>query len=154
MVCAWRTKAYTQGVRYREDGSKIAPTEKVMRYLSVTGPEGSRNQLASQEWFDYKQTCDIAPENFNKPEAYADYMGIYSQEMLDKLDEICRKYDLKLAGDVEIFQIWDGALFAQQLGIDTVSANADVLGLKFGAHGWRNAATSMLPIRQSIRKMK
>ena len=125
-------KAYTQGVRYREDGSKIAPTEKVMRYLSVTGPEGSRNQLASQEWFDYKQTCDIAPENFNKPEAYADYMGIYSQEMLDKLDEICRKYDLKLAGDVEIFQIWDGALFAQQLGIDTVSANADVLGLKFG----------------------
>ena len=69
-----------------------------MRYLSVTGPEGSRNQLASQEWFDYKQTCDIAPENFNKPEAYADYMGIYSQEMLDKLDEICRKYDLKLAG--------------------------------------------------------
>ena len=31
-------KAYTQGVRYREDGSKIAPTEKVMRYLSVTGP--------------------------------------------------------------------------------------------------------------------
>ena len=32
-------KSYTQGVRYREDGSKIAPTEKVMRYLSVTGPE-------------------------------------------------------------------------------------------------------------------
>ncbi len=126
-------KAYTQGVRYREDGSKIAPTEKVMRYLSVTGPEGSRNQLASQEWFDYKQTCDIAPNwNFSTPEAYADYMGIYSQEMLDKLDEICRKYDLKLAGDVEIFQIWDGELFAQQLGIDTVSADADVLSLEFG----------------------
>lgn len=125
-----------------------------MRYLSVTGPEGSRNQLASQEWFDYKQTCDIAPENFNKPEAYADYMGIYSQEMLDKLDEICRKYDLKLAGDVEIFQIWDGALFAQQLGIDTVSANADVLGLKFGGARVAECGNFNASYRQSIRKMK
>lgn len=126
-------KSYTQGVRYREDGSKIPPTEKVMRYLSVTGPEGSRNQLASQEWFDYKQSCTAAPDkNFTKPKEYADYMGITSQEMLDKLEEICRKYDLKPAGDVEIFQMWDGDLFAQQLGIDSLSANGDALRLEFG----------------------
>lgn len=126
-------KPYTQGVRYQEDGSKIPSTEKVMRYLSVTGAEGSRNQLASQEWFDYKQSCGVAPdENFSKPEAYADYMGIYSQEMLDKLDEICRKYNLKPAGAVEIFQLWDGALFAQTLGIDTVSADETALSLEFG----------------------
>lgn len=79
-------------------GSFVA--EKV---LSLQGYEGSPSYNALQEWLTYATEYTIQnPElrftsEFQRPEAYASY-PCYSQEMVDKVDEICRKYGLHLLG--------------------------------------------------------
>ena len=52
--------------------------------------------------------------------------------MLDKIDEICRKYDLKLEGDAAIFQENVAELFAQVLGISGITRENSGLTTEFG----------------------
>ena len=79
-------------------GSFVA--EKV---LSLHGYEGSPSYNALQEWLTYAAEYTIQnPElrftsEFQRPDAYTDY-PCYSQEMVDKVDEICSKYGLHLLG--------------------------------------------------------
>ena len=79
-------------------GSFVA--EKV---LSLQGYEGSPAYNALQEWLTYVTDYTIRnPESrfrddFQRPEAYTKY-PCYSQEMVDKVDEICSKYGLHLLG--------------------------------------------------------
>ena len=78
-----------------------AVTEEV---LTLAGIQGSRNYRAAQEWFAFQQEYD--PDHSKRqrmesvPEFPAEYAAynIYTQEMKDKLDEIVRKYGLKLIG--------------------------------------------------------
>ena len=131
-------ETYVENMRYREDGSKIPPTEKVKQFICIAGPEGSRNQLAAKEWLDFKQRYDPdgslwkAAGGFEKPAQYDDYTDAYTQEMLDKIDEICQKYDLLLTGDAVIFQQGDQDLLAQVLGIESVVKENSGLTLEFG----------------------
>ena len=84
---------YVENMRYREDGSKIPATEKVKQYISMAGMEESKNYQADREWFEFTQSYDPdrslwkASEGFEKPAQYNDYLA-YTQEMLDKIDEI------------------------------------------------------------------
>ena len=131
-------ETYVENMRYREDGSKIPATEKVKQFICIAGPEGSRNQLAAKEWLDFKQSYDpdgslrAGAADFEKPALYDDYTDAYTQEMLDKIDEICRKYDLLPAGDAVIFQQGDQALLAQTLGFEHVVKPDSGLTLEFG----------------------
>ena len=75
--------------------------------LSLQGIQGSPGYRATKEWYDWLETYDTDGKIWDSHEAYgADFgeeyytYGIYSQEMKDKLDEICEKYDLKLMGKI------------------------------------------------------
>lgn len=71
--------------------------------LSLQGYEGSPAYHALQEWLQYAAEYTIQnPElrfsdEFQRPEAYTNY-PCYSQEMVDKVDEICDKHGLHLLG--------------------------------------------------------
>lgn len=73
------------------------------KVLSLQGYEGSPSYNALQEWLTYAAEYTMQnPElrftsEFQRPEAYTDY-PCYSQEMVDKVDEICSKYGLHLLG--------------------------------------------------------
>lgn len=73
--------------------------------FTLSGLEGTPGYLASQEWFDFKQSYDpdLAIQGSvwgNYPEFPAEYdaYDLYSQEMKDKVDEILQKYGLKPVG--------------------------------------------------------
>lgn len=131
-------ETYTDNMRYAEDGSKIPATEKVKQFISIVGAEGSKNHLAMQEWMDFKKSYD--PDGslrreaggFEKPARYNNYVDVYTQEMLDKIDEICQKYDLKLEGDAAIFQQGVADLFAQVTGIPSVVNENSDMQVEFG----------------------
>lgn len=131
-------ETYVDGMRYTQDGSKIPETEKVRHFISIGGAEGGRNYQALKEWMEFKQSYDpdgtIWKENsgFEKPAQYNNYVDAYSQQMLDKIDELCQKYDLKLEGAAVIFQRSDGDLFSQALGIDSVVNGNQYLQTEFG----------------------
>lgn len=71
--------------------------------LSLQGYEGSPAYNALQEWLTYATEYTIQnPElrfsdEFQRPEAYTEY-PCYSQDMVDKVDELCNKYGLHLLG--------------------------------------------------------
>ena len=71
--------------------------------LSMQGYEGSPAYKALQEWLTYVteytiQNPDLRFTNeFKRPDVYTKY-PCYSQEMVDKVDEICSKYGLHLLG--------------------------------------------------------
>ena len=128
-------ETYTDHMRYAEDGSKIPETEKVKQYISIAGTDGSKNHLAAQEWMDFKQSCATEgslQSSFEKPTQYNNYVDAYTQEMLDKIDEICEKYDLKLEGDAVIFQESVAEVFTQVLGIPCITREKSALQAEFG----------------------
>ena len=73
--------------------------------LTLSGLKGTPNYQAAQEWYEFEQTYDPDhqiyfeakdnPEEF--PVQYAFY-NPYTQDMVDKIEEICGKYDLQLVG--------------------------------------------------------
>ena len=88
----------TERVPETEAGPYIA--EKV---LSLQGYEGSPAYLALQEWWEYAidytiQNPDLRfSSDYQRPEEYTNY-PCYSQDMVDKVDELCSKYGLHLLG--------------------------------------------------------
>ena len=97
-------QAYTQHPLYLEDGSKTPATEKVKEIISVQGFAESPNQKAAKEWYAFTKAYDIAQKypdgipDFTPPKDYDAYW-VPTQELADKVDDICKKYDLKLAGE-------------------------------------------------------
>lgn len=93
--------------------------------ISLQGFEGSKNYEAFQEWQQFLDSYD--PDNqilyesndfyLECPEAYYSY-ECYSWEMVDKIREICEKYDLEPLGKPWVFRQADHLLEA--VGIETV----------------------------------
>lgn len=81
--------------------------------LSLQGYEGSPAYQALQEWWEYAIDYTIQnPElrfssDYQRPEAYTNY-PCYSQDMVDKVDEICSKYGLHLLGKLTFITDADG----------------------------------------------
>ena len=129
-------EVYTQNMRYEKDGSTVPRTEKIMQYISVAGPEGSKNQLAAQEWMDFRQSYDPdqslrkAAGDFRKPAEYNSY-DAYTADMLNKIDEICDKYGLKLAGDIAVYQGNDISVLEQILDFNSVVKQDSGLKVEF-----------------------
>ena len=92
------------GTEYFED--RNGETEPRTQ-LSLQGFVGSNSYQAAKEWYDFQQTYDqdgavrFSDEAYSVefPEAYQNY-NLYSVEMKEKLDEICRKYELELLGPI------------------------------------------------------
>ena len=83
------------------------------KVLSLQGYEGSPAYQALQEWSEYAIDYTIQnPElrfssDYQRPEAYTDY-PCYSQDMVDKVDEICSEYGLHLLGKSTFITDADG----------------------------------------------
>ena len=98
----------TETVSETDAGPYVA--EKV---LSLQGYEGSPAYQALQEWWEYAIDYTIQnPElrfssDYQRPEAYTDY-PCYSQDMVDKVDEICSEYGLHLLGKSTFITDADG----------------------------------------------
>lgn len=55
----------------------------------------------------------------------------YTADMLDKIDEICEKYDLKLAGDTAVYQGNDASILGQILDFNSVAKEDSGLKVEF-----------------------
>ena len=88
--------------------------------LTTSGPEDSKRYQAAKEWneFEVSYARDHDwDETFSCPSEYERY-GLYSQEMVDKLEEILDKYDLQPIGARVVSQGHKGIL--DYLGLETV----------------------------------
>ena len=100
-------KEYKQETIPKETSETLPETTKgpyvAEQVLSLQGYEGSPAYKALQEWLTYATEYTIQnPElrfsdEFQRPEAYTEY-PCYSQDMVDKVDELCNKYGLHLIG--------------------------------------------------------
>ena len=110
------------GTEFIEDRTGV--TEPSTR-LSLQGFVGSNSYQAAKEWYDFLQIYD--PDgaiefsddaaNTEFPEDYQFY-SLYSMEMKEKLDEICRKYDLNLLGPMLVDTTADNMF--RELGINGI----------------------------------
>lgn len=133
-------RPYVESARYNEAGEKIPASERVHDVISLQGIEGSTNHQAVQEWFQFRQSYD--PEHklwngeFQAPPEYNSY-GIYTQEMMDKLMEICQKYDLKPVGRSVTDQYADWEMVQTALGIDGFLKDGAMAEERYnGGHLW------------------
>ena len=111
--------------QYDDSGSRIDETEVELDVLSMQGIKGTPNYLANQEWLAFTNSYTHTGGEYweSEPEYWA--YSVQNQEMVDKLDEICAKYGLKIIGKPWHEHI-DCNEFLTLLGIDNLlKPNAD-----------------------------
>lgn len=116
---------YTEPRYIDEAGNKVYAAEKTRDVLSLQGLAGSPNFQAAQEWFLFEQNYDpdyvhLKEADENPLEVSADYDAyfVYTQDMVDKVDEITEKYGLQLAGELAGVQDYKTEIFFDALGIE------------------------------------
>ncbi len=130
--------SYTQPAWINADGERIEETQITKNVISLQGIAGSDSQMAAQEWYEFKESYDTdrkilnASDNFQAPRVYDAY-HVYSQEMMEKADEIAEKYGLKLTGRMELVQDWQKDIFFEELGIDSLFVENAQAEMGFGA---------------------
>lgn len=119
--------SYTEPAHFDENGEKVAAENVTLDLVSLQGIAGTPSQQAAKEWLEFEQSYDpdgslIAQADvsgYRAPEDYQAYF-VYNQEMLDKVDEICQKYGLKLAGKQAVVQRYQSDVFYDALRIDSL----------------------------------
>lgn len=131
---------------YGPSGEYIPGTEWVNSYLSRQGYEGSPEYQALREWREFQEQYDpdmtlMKANNFNQsgvPEQYNIIYGCYTFEMMDKLNEILDKYQLKPLSTWIFTDDWETPLFYQALQIQCLTksgSGAEELGARFSVEG-------------------
>ena len=113
------------GERWDKEQHTLVEQTLSQQTLTLSGLKGSPSYQAAQEWYEFEQTYDPDHQIFFStkdnptefPEKY-DFYNPYSQEMVDKIDEICNKYDLQLIGAPVKAQSANTML--DYLGIDSI----------------------------------
>lgn len=113
--------SYTHPLYVDQEGDMVYSTEIVLDVISLQGMENTPEFQAAKEWFDYEWSVDpnAILNDFDAPEDYAAYL-VGNQEMQDKLDEICAKYNLKLLGPIAMVQQYQWDTFYEALGIESL----------------------------------
>lgn len=112
--------------QYDSSGNQIGETDVNLDVLSIQGIKGTPNFLANQEWLAFTNSYTHTGGEYweSEPEYWA--YSVQNQEMVDKLDEICAKYGLKIIGKPWHEHI-DCNEFLTLLGIDNLlKPNVDV----------------------------
>ena len=93
----------------KEDVSLTTEDKDIADMISLQGLTDSPEQKACKEWYDFENQYDadgaVLAEVGNSIVGLGDYeenYGCYSQEMADKVDEICEKYQLKMLTGFEL----------------------------------------------------
>ena len=126
-----------QHLTIQEEASGI-PSEtsfngEPINIISLQGFMGTDSYAAFQEWQDFLSTYDLdksilyANNDFQTPDAYFSY-SCYSQEMIDKIDEICEKYHLQPLGKPWFFDRGEDVF--NSVGIESVLSEKARTGLE------------------------
>lgn len=105
-----------------EDISEDIPEIEV-DMISLAGIEGSPEHKADVEWQEFLESYDqdesILATVGNNPtgfeEEYGEYL-CYSQEMADKIDDICEKYGLQKLSGFELPEDYEGLCSSAEVG--------------------------------------
>lgn len=118
-------ETYTQ--RFDEDGRYIDPVEKTKDIVVFTAPGNEAQQKAMLEWFDYLESYDPDGDLMTNdpalphiPDRYEYTYSCYTQDMVDKVDEIAEKYGLKLLDTWIPFQRYQSHIFLEETGIGSL----------------------------------
>lgn len=125
-----------QHLTIREETASI-PSEtsfngEELSLISIQGFMGTDSYAAFKEWQDFLSTYDPdksilhTNNDFQAPEAYFSY-SCYSQEMIDKIDEICEKHHLQPLGKPWFFDRGENVFDA--VGIESVFSEKARTGL-------------------------
>lgn len=116
------TQTFDDNGKYLEE-----PVEKTRDVLTLFGHSGDNIQKATVEWFEFLETydpdgalMDDNPDHAEIPNQYEYTYGCYTQDMINKLDEIAAKYDLKLLGEWLPFQAWQSDIFMEESGMSSL----------------------------------
>lgn len=128
---------YTEDAQLDDNGNLTAETFITKDMISLQGYHNSPGYLAAKEWNEFYQSYDADSHligdaeaaGYVAPRQYDAYL-VFDQTMQDKLDEIARKYGLKLAGEMAITQSYQSEKFLDALGIETLhhsNTNAEIM---------------------------
>lgn len=118
-------ETYTQS--FDEKGKAIEPVEKTRDIITIYGHSGDAIQLALKEWYEFLETydpdgalMDNNPDHPEIPNQYEYTYSCYTQEMVDKVNEIAGKYNLKLLDTWIPFQQYQSDIFLEETGIHSL----------------------------------
>ena len=127
---------------YDEDGNLIpVETHAPINQISLQGA----NMEALEEWLAFLNTYDQdlkiaaqadkdmkAGKPRNIPENYYITYGCYSQEMVEKLNAIVKKYDLNLLSTYISCEYYEGNVILGSLGLDGLIAPGKLVDVEYG----------------------
>lgn len=128
---------YTQ--RFDDKGKAIDPVEKSVDIITPYGRSGDAIQQALKEWYEFQESYDPdyllatnEPDIPGIPNQYEYTYSCYTQEMVDKVDEIAAKYNLKLLEGWIPFQRYQSDIFLEETGIRSLlrqDSDAQITGM-------------------------
>ena len=128
---------YTQ--RFDDKGKAIDPVEKSMDIITPYGRSGDAIQQALKEWYEFQESYDPdyllatnEPDIPGIPNQYEYTYSCYTQEMVDKVNEIAAKYNLKLLDEWIPFQRYQSDIFLEETGIQSLllpDSGAQITGM-------------------------
>ena len=129
--------SYTQ--RFDDKGKAIDPVEKSLDIITPYGRSGDAIQQALKEWYEFQESYDPdgalltdEPDIPDIPNQYEYTYSCYTQEMVDKVNEIAAKYDLKLLKEWIPFQRYQSDIFLEETGIQSLllpDSGAQITGM-------------------------
>lgn len=129
--------SYTQ--RFDDKGKAIDPVEKSLDIITPYGRSGDAIQQALKEWYEFQESYDPdgalltdEPDIPDIPNQYEYTYSCYTQEMVDKVNEIAAKYDLKLLDEWIPFQRYQSDIFLEETGIQSLllpDSDAQITGM-------------------------
>lgn len=110
-----------------QNGDMVTMPDIDANVLTIHGLQGSPVYQAHQEWYEFTENYDTDHTLMNSydnmpldiPEDYEAY-SVYTQEMMDKVDEIAEKHNLKLLGAFAPFQSYESHVFYEAVGINSL----------------------------------
>lgn len=106
------------------EGNVVKEFYTVRDVISLQGIRNSPSQMAAQEWHEFESNYDNDNKLLNEADRNPisvshdyDAYFVYTQEMVEKIDEIARKYNLQLAGEFVGIQRDNPEIFYESLGI-------------------------------------
>jgi len=116
--------------------------------ISIQGYMGTDSYLAFKEWQNFLETYDpdksilyANNHTFQCPEAYTSY-HCYSQDLVDKIDEICEKYNLQPLGKNWYFT--RGKDVFDAVGIESIFSRSEETGyLDFSGYCYKDGTFSV-----------
>lgn len=137
--------AYVLSLESLKVGELVTADDGAFSYQLISLQGVNREALEKWQSFlaEYDPDGEIAGEydrgGVEIPENYYEAYGCYSQEMVDKLEELAKEYDLKLLGETATCQAWQSQVLFDALSIDPLwDGEAEYLGGYFYREGTFN----------------